>query len=154
MQGRTDFGLLLAQALNSYIDHLHGRLGDHGFTDLRPTFGIPLRALHRQPRTLTSLAREVGVTKQAAAKVVGEMERRGLIERTPSPDDRRAVLLRLSRRGESLVAEAIRIGDAVERDVSRRLGPAAAAGMRAGLERLAYDPPWGETATPPSRPVW
>jgi DNA-binding MarR family transcriptional regulator len=154
MQGRTDFGLLLAQALNSYVDHLHRRLGDRGFTDLRPTFGIPLRALHREPRTLTSLAREVGVTKQAAAKVVGEMERRGLIERTPSPDDRRAVLLRLSRRGESLVAEAIRIGDAVERDVSRELGPAAAAGMRAGLERLAHDPPWGETAPPPSRPVW
>jgi len=151
----TDFGLLLARAFNAYVDHLHHGLAARGFADLRPTFGLTLRALHAGPRTLTELARELGVSKQAAAKVVGELEGRSLIEREPSPADGRATLLRLSARGGSLVAAAIRIGNAVERDLGRDLGADAASHIRAGLERLAYDPPWAEH--PPAaraRRVW
>lgn len=151
---RTDFGLLLAQALNRYVAHLHRRLGAEGFADLRPTFGLPLRALRARPRSLTELARELGVTKQAAAKVVGELEQRRLVRREPSPADGRATLLRLSRRGQALVAAAIEIGDAVERDLAAELGADAAAGLRAGLERLAHDPPWGAGPAARRRGVW
>ena len=151
---RTDFGLLLAQAFNRYIEHLHRELARRGFTDLRPTFGLALRALHARPRTLTELAGELGVTKQAAAKVVGELEGRSLIEREPSPADGRSTLLRLSRRGTSLVAAAIRIGDAVECDLAHDLGDDAAAHLRAALERLAYDPPWSGAPPARARRVW
>jgi DNA-binding MarR family transcriptional regulator len=151
---RTDFGLLLARAFNAYVEHLHHRLAAHGFTDLRPTFGLTLRALHERPRTLTELARELGVSKQAAAKVVGELEGRSLIEREPSPADGRATLLRLSARGRSLVAAAIQIGNGVERDLGRDLGDDAAAHVRAGLERLAADPPWSEAPPARVRRVW
>jgi len=151
---RKDFGLLLAQALNAYVEHLHRRLGDAGFSDLRPTFGLPLRALRERPRTLTELARELGVTKQAAAKVVGELDHRRLIEREPSPADGRSTLLRLSRRGQALVAAAIEIGNAVERDLAAELGAGAAAGLRAGLERLVDEPPWDVGTGVRSRRVW
>jgi DNA-binding MarR family transcriptional regulator len=151
---RTDFGLLLAQAFNGYIEHLHRELSDRGFTDLRPAFGLALRALHERPRTLTELGGELGVTKQAAGKLVGELERRSLIEREPSPNDGRSTLLRLSPRGTSLVAAAIRIGNAVERDLARDLGDPAAAHIRAGLERLAYDPPWSDAPPARARRVW
>jgi DNA-binding MarR family transcriptional regulator len=151
---RTDFGLLLAQAFNTYVEHLHRELAARGFSDLRPTFGLALRALHRRPRTQTDLARELGVTKQAAAKVVGELEGRSLIEREPSPADGRSMLLRLSPRGTSLVAAAIRIGNAVERDLARALGDDAAAHIRAGLERLAYDPSWSDGPPARARRVW
>jgi DNA-binding MarR family transcriptional regulator len=151
---RTDFGLLLARALNAYVEHLHRELGARGFHDLRPTFGLPLRALQERPRTLTELAGELGVTKQAAAKIVGELEGRGLIAREPSPDDGRATLLRLSGSGRSLIAAAIEIGNAVERDLARDLGTDAAAGLRAGLERLAYDPPWDDGSPSRAGRVW
>ncbi len=154
MHPATDFGLLLARGFNAYVGYLHERLAAAGFADLRPTFGLPLRALHERPRTLTELARELGVSKQAAAKVVGELEGRSLIERRPSPADGRATLLRLSSRGRSLVAAAIRIGDAVERDLARDLGEQAAAHIRAGLERLAYDPPWADAPPARARRVW
>jgi DNA-binding MarR family transcriptional regulator len=154
IQQQTDFGLLLAQALNSYAEHLHRELGKRGFADLRPTFGLPLRALHERPRTLTELASELGVSKQAAAKVVGEMERRALIQREPSPDDGRATLLRLSPRGRRLVAAAVEIGNAVEADLGPGLGAAGAAGLRTALERLAYDPPWGGASNSRSGRVW
>ncbi len=134
---RTDFGLLFAQAFNAYVEHLHEGLAQSGFPDLRPTFGLPLRALHRRPRTLTELAAALGVTKQAAAKIVAQMEELGLVERRESPDDRRATILRLSRRGRSLVARAVAIGGEVEAGIARDLGPDAAAGLRAALERMA-----------------
>jgi DNA-binding MarR family transcriptional regulator len=153
---RTDFGLLLARAFNAYVEHLHDRLAARGFPDLRPSFGLPLRALHREPRTLTELGAELGVSKQAAAKVVGELERRGLIERTPSPDDGRATLLHLSPSGDALVAAAIDVGDQVEQDLATEIGHAAAADLRLALERLAYDAPWMRTpgSHPRARRVW
>ena len=150
----TDFGLLFAQALNAYVEHLHRGLGERGFTDLRPTFGLPLRALHERPRTLTELSRGLGVSKQAAAKIVAELEGRSLIEREPSPDDGRATLLRLSPRGRALVTAAIEIGNAVEQGLARDLGDAAAANIRAALERLAYDPPWADAGPARTRRVW
>jgi DNA-binding MarR family transcriptional regulator len=150
---RTDFGLLLAHAFNSYVEHLHRMLGERAFTDLRPTFGLPLRAMQERPRTLTELAGELGVTKQAAAKVVRELEQRRLIERAPSPDDGRATLLRLSSRGQSLVSAAIEIGNTVERQLAGDVGERAAHGLRRGLERLAYDPPWDGSPSRAGR-VW
>jgi DNA-binding MarR family transcriptional regulator len=150
---RTDFGLLLAQAFNSYVEHLHRELGERGFTDLRPTFGLPLRAMHERAHTLTELAGELGVTKQATAKVVRELEERRLIERVPSPADGRATLLRLSSRGRSLVAAAIEISNAVEHQLAGDLGERGAAGLRGALERLAYDPPWDGSPSRAGR-VW
>lgn len=153
---RTDFGLLLARAFNAYVEHLHDQLAAGGFPDLRSTFGLPLRALHHEPRTLTELGAELRVSKQAAAKVVGELERRGLVQRTPSPADGRATLLHLTESGRLLVATAIDVGNHVERDLTRELGHTAAADLRLGLERLAYDAPW--TRSPGSqaatRRVW
>jgi DNA-binding MarR family transcriptional regulator len=96
----------------------------------------------------------VGVTRQTAAKLVGELDQRRLIEREPSPADGRATLLRLSRRGQALVAAAIEIGNAVERDLAAELGADAAAGLRTGLERLVYEPPWDVGAGVRSRRVW
>jgi DNA-binding MarR family transcriptional regulator len=155
-EARTDFGLLLARAFNAYVEHLHSQLATRGFPDLRPTFGIPLRALHREPRTLTELGAELGVSKQAAAKVVVELERRGLIERTPSPADGRATLLHLSPSGRSLVATAIDVGNQVERDLAREIGHAVAAGLRLARERLAYDAPWARSpgSNVHARRVW
>jgi DNA-binding MarR family transcriptional regulator len=68
--------------------------------------------------------------------------------------DVRATLLRLSGRGRSLVTAAIEIGDAVEHDLARDLGDDAAAHIRAGLERLAHDPPWAGAAPARARRVW
>jgi hypothetical protein len=66
----------------------------------------------------------------------------------------RSTLLRLSPRGTSLVAAAIRIGNKVERDLACDLGDDAAAHIRAGLERLAYDPPWSDGPPARARRVW
>jgi hypothetical protein len=52
------------------------------------------------------------------------------------------------------VEAAIEIGNAVERDLAGDLEERGAGGLRSGLERLAYDPPWdGKPASRAGR-VW
>ena len=85
-----DLGILLTASLRGFVDLLHAQLGAQGYGDVRPAFGVVFRALRDGPLTLTALAGRLGVTKQAAAKVVDEMERKGLLVRRADPADARA----------------------------------------------------------------
>ena len=74
------------------------------------------------------------MTKQTAAKLVGELDQRRLIEREAVAGRRPGhAPASLSRRGRALVA---------------------AAGLRTGLERLVSEPPWDVGAGVRSRRVW
>lgn len=51
---------------------------------------------------LADLADHLGIARRSATEVVDALEERGLIERTPSPTDRRAIVLRLTDEGRRL----------------------------------------------------
>lgn len=73
-----------------------------------------VRALWRledQPRTLGELAWEMGTDAPAATVIINDLEARGLVERRPHPDDRRAKLVSLTAAGRKLVAVVNRIDD-------------------------------------------
>lgn len=55
--------------------------------------------------TPTKIAAELELRSSNLAQVLGEMDRRGLIRRTPDPTDRRRVHLSLTDAGDALVAE-------------------------------------------------
>ena len=55
--------------------------------------------------TIRALADQLLLTHHAAVQMIDRLTRAQLAERTPSPRDRRAVLLRLTDRGEALVGE-------------------------------------------------
>jgi len=132
----VDFGILFALAFRCYVDHLHAGLAEQGYTGIRSTFGPVLRALRDRPAGLTALAGELGVTKQAVARVVDDMRAAGLVEQTPDPDDGRGRLLSLTPRGEAMVTAAVAIGTAYEAELAEELGPRQARALRAGLERI------------------
>src|ERR1700742_973446 len=56
----------------------------------------------REP-TMNELARLLDLDKSSVTGLVDRAERRGLVERAPSAADRRAVLVRLTDKGRSLV---------------------------------------------------
>jgi DNA-binding MarR family transcriptional regulator len=58
----------------------------------------------RQP-TMNELGRLLDLDKSSITGLVDRAERRGLVERAASKSDRRAVLVRLTRKGRSLVAQ-------------------------------------------------
>ena len=61
---------------------------------------VVLNALAEQPvRTQAALAQSIGADKSRIIAVLDELQRHGLIERRPDPDDRRVHLLALTEAG-------------------------------------------------------
>jgi len=85
----------------------------------------------REP-TMNELARLLDLDKSSVTGLVDRAERRGLVERVPSPADRRAVLVRLTAGGRSLVSAAALLFAADVTDLLGRLAPRD----RAALSRL------------------
>jgi DNA-binding MarR family transcriptional regulator len=54
----------------------------------------------------STLSREIYIDTSTVAGVLDRLEARGLIERKPSPDDRRLRLVHVSEQGETLLLEA------------------------------------------------
>ncbi len=90
---------LLAMAYRQLIDRLHERLAAEGYTDVRPTFGYVLLALRDEPTTGAEIALLLGVTKQAASKLVDAMEQGGYVRRQTHGDDARAKEIAITARG-------------------------------------------------------
>ncbi len=132
----ADFGLLFALAFRCYVTHLHEQLAARGFSPVRSAFGPVLRNLRGRQITLSALARDLGITKQAVARVVDDMRAAGLVEQLPDPSDGRARLLALTDRGDAMVDAAIEIGTAYERRLAADLGAEPARTLRAGLEHI------------------
>jgi DNA-binding MarR family transcriptional regulator len=104
-------------------DEVQRRLAADGFPDARVADGVVYQHLVTGPRAVGALAERLGVTQQAASKAVADLERRGYVARTPDPADARTRLVRLTERGEALIAAARRHRAAIEEDLAERLGP-------------------------------
>lgn len=97
------FVFLLIGTFRRIIDDLHEYLADHDFPDARPMHGFVLQAIGEDSISISELGRRLGVSKQAAAKTVKQMESRQLVKRQPDPEDARASLIHRSERGETLL---------------------------------------------------
>src|SRR5436190_11152801 len=105
--GEPDFAIIATGVARVVADRLVAAVERAGIDNMRPSFGFVIRALAERDRTLTELAELLAVTKQAAIKVVDEMERRGFVDRTPDPADRRAKVLRLTEKGKRVRRAAL-----------------------------------------------
>ena len=85
---------------------------------------------------LTELADRAGVTKQTASLLVAALEREGLVERVPDPEDGRARLIRLSARGREAAQRAMEVVIGVEGEWTAHLGPELTGRLREALVRL------------------
>jgi DNA-binding MarR family transcriptional regulator len=70
-----------------------------------------LRRLGDGPLTLVALAQSMGSDAPAATVAVNDLERRGLVERRPHPEDRRAKLVSLTAAGKRTLQAARRVRD-------------------------------------------
>ena len=94
-------GFLLAQVGG----HAARRFAERVSTlDLTPPQAGLLRAIARQPgRTQQHYAAHLGVPPSRFVTLVDSLERRGVVERRRSPDDRRAYGLHLTTEGDALM---------------------------------------------------
>ncbi len=63
----------------------------------------------KEPIRLTDLAEEMQVTKPSATTMVQRLERKGLVERRPSPEDARSKLVVLTAKAETGLEEESKI---------------------------------------------
>jgi DNA-binding MarR family transcriptional regulator len=98
-------------------------------------FGL-LTLLAREPSTASQLARWQGVSRPTMSNSIGALIRRGWARRTPSPEDRRVVVVDVTPSGRALVE---RVGRAARRHLAGQLLPldlASARRLRDGLAVL------------------
>ena len=106
--------LFLALRVNELVT---SHMVKEGFGDVRESHGYLIQHLIEQERSITELARRMGVTQQAASKAVAELLRLGAIEAIGGTD-RRSKRIRLSSEGWRCVELARK----VRRQIERRLG--------------------------------
>jgi DNA-binding MarR family transcriptional regulator len=88
------------------------------------------------PWTPTALAGRLVMPLSTVLFRVGRLEKRGHAERLPNPDDRRSYLVRLTKDGERLLAQARPRFRAYAEAVEKRLGDERIAGLRGDLTQL------------------
>jgi DNA-binding MarR family transcriptional regulator len=134
-----DLGILLALAYQQFVQELRTELSSVGVDALGRSDGYVFRALAERPCTVSELAARLQISKQGTAQIVADMEDRGLVDRSPDPDDGRARLVRLTEEGGRALREARRFHRAFERRLVRELGPGPVAGLVATLEHVVGD---------------
>ena len=146
---QPDLGILLAVAFEHFVTDLRAHLAAEGFADLGRADGFVLRTLHRGPMTVSDLAALLGITKQGAAQVVDDMQRRDLVRRGRDPRDARARPVELTDRGRAVLSAASAFHRRTERALVKAHGADHVASLRVLLTDLAG--PAGDSPEPQLR---
>jgi len=132
------FGDLLALARQSWTHRMAAELADRGFTDYRISDAATLRLLRRSPASVGLLGTILGVTRQAARKVVRGLEERGYATTQPDADDARKLNIVLTSAGSAYADAITAVIAGLNRAVAAKVTPgqlaAADAVLRASIE--------------------
>jgi DNA-binding MarR family transcriptional regulator len=138
-------------ALSAAIEELHEQLEHRGWGPTRPLWGFVLLSLRERSRSIAEVGELLGITKQAAAKVIDGLADAGLVQRAADPADRRATALALTARGRRFLADVEATYEAIEAGWATLIGDREVAALRTALVAL-LDARYGE-APPPLRPA-
>jgi DNA-binding MarR family transcriptional regulator len=142
---RTDTGVdlsghtltvMISIADRMLYDAIFVDLAAAGFDDIRRAHGRVFEAIDPKGSRVTEMAEHVRLTKQAMGQLVDHLEDGGYVTREPDPDDGRAKLVVLTKKGERAARTAIAATDRLERTWSRQLGPQRAREFRRSLEEI------------------
>jgi DNA-binding MarR family transcriptional regulator len=97
---RASVGQLLFKCARLLNEEALGRVRTRaGAPALRPSHTTLFPHIDLEGTRLTTLAVRLGITKQGVGQLVQDLERLGVVERTPDPSDGRAKLVRFTARG-------------------------------------------------------
>ncbi|WP_395726115.1 MarR family winged helix-turn-helix transcriptional regulator [Nakamurella sp.] len=130
---RIPLARLFAIGYRVLVDGLHRRLAERGWTDVRVTYGFVLLAARSGELRGADVAALLGVSKQAASKLVDGLQEAGYVIRQPHANDERAKLIRLTERGVALLAVVEEIYAELEASWAALIGTDAVESLRADL---------------------
>lgn len=154
------FGDLLALTREHWVRQMTEQLAAAGFEDYRRSDAAVVRMLARRPRSVGELGQTLGITRQAARKLVSALERRGYATTARDERDARRLNILLSARGQSFAAAIVDATELLNRALAERVNAdqllAADTVLRATLpdqharNRAARLIPPPQAPTPPS----
>ena len=114
--------MLLIGGFRSLVDAAHVELAARGYEDVRPVHDFAIRAIASGADNASELGRRLAVSKQAAAKTIGVLQKRGYVVREVDPVDARRKRLRVTTRGFDMLREAEEIFDELRNKWARQIG--------------------------------
>jgi DNA-binding MarR family transcriptional regulator len=142
---------LLAMGMRSLIDGLHERLERRGI-EVKPVHALVLLASREHPLTGNDVADLLGITKQAASKLVDAMEAAQYLARKTHPEDARVKLLHITPKGRRVLEAAEDIYRELEAEWAHTIGKQRLEAIRADLTEVLHAAHGGKL--PPIRPTW
>jgi DNA-binding MarR family transcriptional regulator len=136
MPARPLLGLLLRLAQQHWAQGLDAALAEAGFGDIRPPHANVFPFVGPDGIQVSALAQRARIRKQSMAEAVEQLEALGYVERRPDPRDRRARLVFLTPRGESVRPVSLATGRRIEEQWGELVGKAEIASLRSTLEGL------------------
>ena len=131
---------LLGLATRQLATDLNDKLLEAGITDHRDSWNNVMPHIPASGIRLTELAARANMTKQAMAELVAEIERRGYLQRTADPADRRAKIIEFTDKGWALVHAALSALGELEAEITGRLGEPSVGQLRSTLLQILDRP--------------
>jgi DNA-binding MarR family transcriptional regulator len=132
---------LLAQAQRQLAAEFDRHMAEAGFAELSlPLGGNVLRWLGDHGQRIGDLSRLSGVSKQAISQQARYLAEHGYVRLTPGAGDARAKVVSLTERGRGSHRAALAAFAAIERDLSRQLGPGRLGDLRGSLAAIGGAP--------------
>jgi len=129
-------GRLFLQAHRAYSAHAVELLRARGYEQLGAAHAAILPHIDLDGTRVTVIAERAGMTKQGAGHVIDDLERQGLVTRTPDPADKRAALVQFTDAGWDYLRAAHDLKVEIESEYSRLLGPDVFETLCADLARI------------------
>jgi DNA-binding MarR family transcriptional regulator len=138
--GQLGLGGSLRRAWLGYQHRLDSAMAAAGFDDRRFPDGRVLR-LCSDPAgtTVAQVGRQLGISRQGAAKVVANLGDRGYVGVADSPTSGREKTVSLTPRGLDYLAAQRQSARSIERQLQTKLGPEGFAGLHRLLEMLGAE---------------
>jgi len=126
---------LLAESFRVHLSAIREVLADfpHGPRGFEALCG----AANSSARNQAELAKQLGVDRTVMVYLVDDLEKAGLVERIPDPNDRRSKLIRATPQGRARLCELQKVTAAAEAELLSDLSPAEAELLRSLLQRIA-----------------
>jgi DNA-binding MarR family transcriptional regulator len=125
--------VLLGEGRMTYGRAIRRGYAGAGFDDI-PKLGPRLlggiRRFGGAVGSVGDVARDFGISKQAASKLIDTLVVRGYVERGTDPEDRRRLTLELTERGREAADVGWEATDRVDRELEEAVGAAAITQMR------------------------
>jgi DNA-binding MarR family transcriptional regulator len=118
----ADLALLLLGGFRALADAAGVELAARGHEKIRPVHDFAIRSIDAGADTASELGRQLGVSKQAAAKTIAFLEKRGYIAGQIDPRDTRRRRFSVTSEGHVLLTTGEAVFDELRDRWAKRIG--------------------------------